>query len=97
MSTYFKAKQRIRRTLLTVLQPCQDMVMLMSDSLERPLDLLERIKLQLHLVVCAWCARYFRQISMLRSMFGLRLDKCDFVEGLTAEARERIKRALKEK
>ena len=67
----------------------------MSDALERPLDLLERIKLKLHLMVCAWCTRYFQQIKMIRNLLGLRGDECDFAEGLSVEARERIKEALK--
>ena len=70
------------------------MVALMSDAMERPLDLLERIKLKLHLLVCAWCTRYFQQIKVLRRLLGLRGDECDYGEGLSVEARERIKRAL---
>ena len=97
MSAYLNLKRSFRRRLLRVLQPCQDMVVLMSDALERPLDLLERIKLKLHLLICAWCARYFQQIKMIRSLLGLRADECDFGEGLSVEARERIKRALREK
>lgn len=70
------------------------MVELMSDALERPLDLFERIQLKLHLLVCAWCTRYFQQIKMIRSLLGLRGDECEFGNGLSVEARERIKRAL---
>ena len=73
------------------------MVVLMSDALERPLDLLERIKLKLHLLVCAWCTRYFQQIKLLRIMLNLRGNDCDFGSGLSSEARERIKQTLQRK
>ena len=71
----------------------------MSESLERRLDLVEQIKLGLHLLVCAWCARYLKQIKLLRqvasnSEFG---NPDDNAEGpkLTDEARQRISEALR--
>ena len=42
------------------------MVPVMSESLERRLGLIEEIKLRVHLVVCTWCARYLKQIKLLR-------------------------------
>lgn len=70
------------------------MVPFMSQSLDRPLALNERLKLRLHLLVCAWCSRYFKQISFLRRLMRIQApmpasdNPPSFV--LTAAARERI-------
>jgi len=44
------------------------MVPLMSESMERSLGLDEWLQLRLHLIVCAWCARYLKQIKFLRQL-----------------------------
>jgi hypothetical protein len=44
------------------------MVPLMSESMERSLGVWEWMQLRLHLVVCAWCARYLKQIKFLRQL-----------------------------
>jgi hypothetical protein len=68
------------------------MVPVMSQSLERQLGLVERTKLRLHLLVCAWCARYLKQIKVLRQF----VRQPEFTEAdaelfkLTDEARRRI-------
>jgi hypothetical protein len=73
------------------------MVPVMSESLERQLGLLERTKLHLHLLVCAWCARYLKQIKVLRQV----VRQPEFTEAdaepfkLTDEARQRISDSLR--
>ena len=44
------------------------MVPLMSDSMDRSLRMREWLQLRLHLMVCAWCARYLKQIKFLRQL-----------------------------
>ena len=44
------------------------MVPLMSESMERSLRLRELVQLKLHLIVCAWCARYLKQIKFVREV-----------------------------
>jgi hypothetical protein len=61
-------RKALRRWLLRSLQPCQKMVPLMSESMDRSLRLSERLQLRLHLLVCAWCARYLKQIKFLRQL-----------------------------
>ena len=75
------------------------MVPLMSESLERRLGILEHLQLKLHLMVCAWCARYLKQIKFLRQLvrqrtFAAATDTASPV-ALTAEARQRICKSLK--
>ena len=45
------------------------MVPLMSESMERSLGLSEWLQLRLHLLVCAWCKRYLKQIKFFRQLF----------------------------
>lgn len=75
------------------------MVPVMSESLERRLGLVERTKLRLHLMVCAWCARYLKQIKLLRQLLSQResADPDDNAESLklTNEARQRISESLR--
>ena len=73
------------------------MVPVMSESLERRLGLVERTKLRLHLLVCAWCARYLKQIKLLRQAVSQR-DSADNSASplkLTDEARQRISDSLR--
>jgi hypothetical protein len=44
------------------------MVSLMSESMDRPLSLGERVQLKLHLIVCTWCVRYLNQINFMRQL-----------------------------
>ena len=44
------------------------MVPLISESMERSLRPNEWLQLRLHLIVCAWCARYLKQIKFLRQL-----------------------------
>jgi hypothetical protein len=102
LKTYANTKKAIRHWLLRRLQPCREMVSLMSEALERQLGLLEHLKLRLHLLVCIWCARYFKQIKFLRRLVRLRTsipakeNQSTIAPALTAEARERISESLRQ-
>ena len=75
------------------------MAPLMSESLERRLGVLEHLKLRLHLLVCAWCARYLKQIRLLRRLVSQReftaADDNAVPLKLTDEARQRISESLR--
>jgi hypothetical protein len=73
---------------------------MMSESLERRLGVMEHLQLKLHLMVCAWCARYLKQIKFLRQLvrqrtFAAATDTASPVT-LSADARQRICRSLKD-
>lgn len=92
-------RKAARRWLLRTLQPCQLMVPVMSESLERRLGLIEEIKLRVHLVVCTWCARYLKQIKLLRLVVRQARgdDRGDDppLDKLTDEARRRISESVR--
>ncbi|HEV8368848.1 MAG TPA: hypothetical protein VGQ39_12920 [Pyrinomonadaceae bacterium] len=94
MEIYTITRKAARRWLLRTLQPCQVIVPVMSESLERRLGVVERTKLRLHLLVCAWCARYLKQIKLLRQAISQReftsADDNASPLKLSDEARQRI-------
>jgi hypothetical protein len=81
--------------------PCQGMARLASESLDRDLVLRERVALRLHLLYCAACRRYERQLRLLRCAMQRLAKRLETDQPISApllpdEVRERIKRALKE-
>ncbi|MFP6805589.1 MAG: anti-sigma factor [Pseudomonadales bacterium] len=43
---------------------CKDISNTTSDYLEGPSSLLQRFQLRLHLTMCKYCRRYFRQLQL---------------------------------
>ena len=79
------------------LPDCDATTRLISDSMDRKLPFVERLKVRLHIHICLWCARYARQLLVMRETLQKRANS----EALTttgpvmsAEARERLKRKL---
>ncbi len=78
---------------------CKEAAQLLSDSLDRKLPLRQRIALRIHLLMCKLCPRFREQILFLKETLnqfrlegeGERLLASD---SLSAEARERIQRAI---
>lgn len=46
--------------------PCTDITRLVSESMDRTLPVSTRITLRLHLMICAGCAEYRRQLQQIR-------------------------------
>jgi hypothetical protein len=75
---------------------CAEMTKLASQSQDRRLTIPQRISIRLHFLICAWCKRYFKQMTVIRSAAR---DCGDHVPpdpdtSLSPEAKERITRAL---
>ncbi|CAJ5253092.1 zinc-finger family protein [Burkholderia pseudomallei] len=49
-----------------LLGKCKDITRLLSDELDRPLPLDERLRVRVHLPACTGCRNYRMQIRMLR-------------------------------
>lgn len=97
LKLYEKLKHAVRYWLLRRLPPCQNTVETISQSMERSLSLSERVKLKLHLWICAWCQWYLEHLQLIRETARAKADEApDFDAGinLSDEARERIRRKL---
>lgn len=97
LKLYEKVKHGVRYWLLRRLPPCQSTVETISQSMERPLSFKERVQLKLHLWICAWCQWYLEQLQLIRETARAKADQApdlDTGNGLSAEARERIRRKL---
>ena len=77
---------------------CREVTRLQSDHMERELSRRERLGLRLHLLLCRWCRRYGQHVRWLRH--SIQEHPEDLAEAqpqcLSPEARERIKRVLKQ-
>ncbi len=98
LKLYSRATHALRFWLLRRLPTCKDMVSVMSESLERPLSLRERVLMKLHLWVCSWCAWYLEHLRLMRDALRLRAseaadDKSSSIS-LSRDARERLKLSL---
>lgn len=74
---------------------CKQATELVSHSLDRPLAPGQRLRLQLHLLICRQCRRYRKQLNFLKRAAS-RLDS-HIEEGapsLAPEAKQRIKKKL---
>jgi hypothetical protein len=45
---------------------CREVHRLVSEGMDRELSLVERTRMRLHLLVCAACTRFNRQMDLLR-------------------------------
>jgi hypothetical protein len=78
---------------------CKDASHLASHRQDRPLSFRERWGLRIHLWMCGNCRRVERQIGLMRRLLRQSDQRADAEvadQALSAEARERIGRALAE-
>jgi hypothetical protein len=77
---------------------CAESARLQSEGLDRQLTRLERFGLRVHLVLCAGCRRYGRQLRLLRNALrGFPKDDSHLPEGsLSEESRARIKQSMRQ-
>lgn len=97
LKLYQKLKHAVRYWLLRRLPPCQSTVETISQSMERSLSISERIKLKLHLWICAWCQWYLEHLLLIRETARAKSAEAPDMNvgsSLSDEARERIRRRL---
>jgi hypothetical protein len=70
---------------------CKETSLLVSQSLDRGLSWRERWAVRLHLLLCAACARFKRQVEFLRTAAQ---HGAESLLGLSPTARDRIQHAL---
>ena len=76
---------------------CKRAAELISQAEEVPLSRWRSFQLRLHLVCCTMCRRFRRQVNLLRRAGSVCGDDTSLPKpALSEEARERMKRALRE-
>lgn len=92
-----KIEARLIHFLAKTLPSCQSVVPLLSDSLERPMSIREKLLTKLHLFSCEACCRYFEQIRRMSDMLKPKKEEKavnDSQAILSDVARDRIKSAI---
>jgi len=79
---------------------CKDVTQLLSESMDHSLPLGKRIGVRLHLLICKLCARYERQLALIRETVRRLVGTEETTGGtlgepLSEEAKERIRRSLR--
>ena len=79
---------------------CKEVSLLVSESLDCKLPFRQRFQVRLHLLMCRFCSRFRKQSLFLRDAAHHYLTTHEETEtatstGLSPEARDRIKKALK--
>ena len=82
--------------------PCRDMTALLSKSMDTSLPVWERAAVGFHMTYCRACRRFKKQMGMLQERLRQVADEIAAggagaeLPGLSAEARKRIERSLRE-
>jgi hypothetical protein len=77
---------------------CEDTSPLISESMDHSLPLTKRMRLWAHLAMCGMCKSCLDQMNTIRSLArSLGNESSDSVssQGLSVEAKEKIKQAMK--
>jgi hypothetical protein len=77
---------------------CPEVVRILSQGMEKRLSLMMRIKLRIHYLMCSFCERYMKQLKYIREVSREFPDKIGEIsdESLTADAKERMKAAMRQ-
>jgi len=73
---------------------CQEITRLVSESMDRTLPLIQKIKIRIHLGICKYCARFEKQVRFLRTICR-KQEELPPETTLSAQARDRIRHALR--
>jgi len=77
---------------------CKDVSRLVSESLDHKLPLWPRLQVRMHLLMCRLCSRFRQQMVFLKDAarhYWTAGEETDASPGLSPEARERLKQALR--
>ena len=75
---------------------CKQVSQLVSDAHERPLGLAEKFRLRLHMIMCAPCKNYEKDILLItRILKRFQAKESDENAGLSKQGFQRIKQALR--
>src|SRR5574341_990963 len=78
---------------------CDQVTLLVSDSMDEKLPLKSKLGVAIHLLMCKWCRRFKQQLQLIRTLVRNTPARTDGIHShspasLSAAAKERIERAL---
>ncbi len=80
------------------MRTCKEVAARLSQGLEEPIPMGERMTLRFHMMMCKYCARYFDQIRALRELAkgfeATEMPPQGENQRLSSEARERISQVV---
>ncbi len=99
MSDHGGLKMRFVYWLAGKLPSCEAITRMVSESHERRLSTGERVRKRLHFAICEWCARYEKQLSLMRAVARTAAREAELPDradgpALSDGARERMRRAI---
>ncbi|MEW6302682.1 MAG: hypothetical protein AB1705_04375 [Verrucomicrobiota bacterium] len=95
MNPLKQIKRAIGMRISPWLPSCQEVSRLQSQAMDSSLPWLLRLRLKLHLCFCSWCSNYREHLHFLRH--AMHRWQCDETDAhLTPEARDRIRKALRD-
>src|SRR5258707_2263012 len=88
----------LKEGLRTISPNCREASRLQSEALDHRLTPVQRFGLRMHLILCKWCRRYGKQIRFLRHAAHKHPEQVAEASPstLSPEARQRLKRALRD-
>jgi hypothetical protein len=89
-----RASAALQNGVRTLSPNCREVSRLQAEAIENPLAFRKRLGLRLHLLICAWCRRYGKQVRFLHQAVHDHPEERREPRGLSAETRERLKRRL---
>lgn len=78
---------------------CKEASRLISDAQERPLSLVEKFNVYIHLLICESCINYNKHLKFIRKAIISVKDKAPMKSeiGMSDSARDRIRQQLNQK
>ena len=88
------------------MKSCKEIARLVSESHDRPLSVIERLEMRMHLAMCFVCRNFAKQVKLIRELThalgrsgpsSLVADGAVLGQSLSPEAKDRIKDILSRK
>jgi hypothetical protein len=75
--------------------PCKEVSEKLSAHMDTPLPFTDRLKVRMHLLLCKYCLRFYRQLQLMRKICKINeIPKTDSDITLSSQAKARMKTVL---
>jgi len=96
----YKAMKSLMKIMNYALPNCNEVAELASFSLDENLPFKKSVGLKLHIMMCKFCHRNYKQLYLIRKLIGIKLRSDDAgeteaVSQLSVESRQRISSLIK--